>query len=357
MIKHLEGAKLGIFIFLGTVLFVIAVFLVGNKESLFTETITVRTYFNDVVGLRTGASVRLSGLRIGIVKDVKLVPGGNGKVEVVMNVRKKLSNFIRLDSKASIETEGLIGSKIINISPGSADKEVIKNGGVIKSREPLSVTQIIIQTKGVIGYLKDLSANLAEVVGKVNRGEGTLGKIINDDALYKQSVNILKSADTSLVVMTKRLAEITDFIVKTGTGVSSIIANLDSSMADVKNIINEVKSGKGVLGALLNERGVYDSLQRVVNNLISTSNFAQKGAASFAENMEALKHNWLFKGYFENRGYWEKTKYENEIDSKIQLLNKQAEELGKRILELRKLEEKLNLLKQNSSGQDSTKSR
>ncbi len=348
MTKHLEGAKLGIFIFLGTVLFVIAVFLVGNKESLFTKSITIRTYFDDVVGLRSGAAVRLSGLKVGVVKDVRLVEGGNGKVEVVMNIEKDLSNFIRLDSKASIETEGLIGSKIISISPGSPNLEVVKNGGVIKSREPLSITQIIIQTKGVIGYLKDLTFNLAQAVAKVNRGKGTLGKLINDDALYLQSVKILKSADTSLVVMTGRLSEITDFIVKTGAGVASIIANIDSSMADVKNIINQVKSGQGVLGALINDRGVYDSLQIVINNLVATTDFAQQGAASFAEDMEALKHNWLFKGYFEQRGYWQKTKYEKEIDDKINLLNKQANELGKRILELRDLEEKLNILKKNS---------
>jgi len=348
MIKHFEGAKLGIFIFLGTILFVVAVFLVGNKESLFTESITIRTYFDDVIGLRSGATVRLSGLKVGVVKDVRLVPGGKGKVEVVMNIQKDLSNFIRLDSRASIETEGLIGSKIVSISPGSQNLEIVKNGGVIKSKKPLSLSQIIAQTEGVIGYLKNLSASLADVVSKVNRGKGTLGKIINDDELYKQSVNILKSADTSLVVMTKRLAEITDFIVKTGSGVSSIIANIDSSMLDVKNIINSVKEGKGILGALVNERGIYDSVQTVINNLISTTEYAKNGAISFAEDMEALKHNWLFKGYFEQRGYWTKTKYETEIDKKINRLNKQANELSKRILQLKDLEKKIRLLKQNN---------
>lgn len=342
MLKHFEGAKLGIFVFFGTVLIIVAVFLVGNKESVFTKNVYIHTYFDDVAGLRKGASVRLSGLNIGNVSDIHLVPDTTGRVEVVMRIRKELRQFIRLDSRASIETEGLIGSKIVSISPGSPDMEVVKDGGVIPSREPISLTRVIEKTQGIIGYLQTLTQNLADIVQKVNRGEGTLGKIVNNDELYYESVHIVASADTSLRKITKKLSDITDVIVKTSSGVSSIVSNVDSSVADIKDLVKRVQKGEGVLGALISDRSTYDSLRAVIDNLVVTTLNTKEGAQAFLENMEALKHNWLFKEYFERRGYWSAPKYEQRIRSAIDSLKAETERLNKKIDYLKSLQKKLN---------------
>lgn len=344
MFKHFEGARLGIFIFVGTVLLVLAIFLVGNKESIFTDSIMIRTYFTDVAGLRTGASVRLSGMNIGSVSDVKLVPDTTGRVEVTMRINKELRQFIRLDSEASIETEGLVGSKIIAISPGSQDMEIIEDNGVIKAKAPLSMSKIIEETQGVIGYLKTLTKNLSEIVEKVNRGEGTIGRIVNDDELYFAAVGITKSADSSLVKMTQRLNEITEFIVGMGSGVEHIVSNVDSSVADINELISTVKKGEGVLGALISDRSSYDSIKTVINNLVLTTQNAKIGTESFIENMEALKHNWLFKGYFEQRGYWKKEEYETKIDMKIDSLKNTTKHLEEQLKELKLLKQKVNAL-------------
>jgi len=341
MLKHLEGAKLGIFIFIGTVLIVLAVFLIGNKESLFTENVYVKTYFKDVAGLRKGASVRLSGLKIGNVSDIHLVPDTTGRVEVVMRVKKELQQFIRLDSRAYIETEGLIGSKIVSISPGSPNVEVVKNGGIIPSKEPLSIAKVIEKTQGMVGYLQNLTKNLSEIMKKVNRGKGTIGKLVNDDELYRASVHIVASADTSLLEITKRLSEITDFIVKTGSGVADIVNNVDSSVADIRLLVDKVKRGQGVLGALISDRSAYDSIKAVINNLVVTARNTKEGALAFAENMEALKHNWLFKSYFEKRGYWKIPQYEREIQRKLDSIKIQSERLQQKIRELKELEKRI----------------
>jgi phospholipid/cholesterol/gamma-HCH transport system substrate-binding protein len=345
MLKHFEGARLGVFIFLGTVLLVIAIFLIGNKESIFSDNITVKTYFTDVVGLRTGASVRLSGMNIGNVGDIRLIADTTGRVEVTMKIKKDLIQFIRLDSEASIETEGLVGSKIVNISPGSQDMEVVENNGVIKAKAPLSVTRIIEETQGVIGYLKTLTKNLSEIVQKVNSGNGTIGKVVNDEELYYAAVNITKSADSSLVSMTTRLNEITDFIVNLGSGVESIVANVDSSAADIRNLISRVERGEGVIGALVTDKSSYDSIKSVISNLVSTTKLAKEGTESFMENMEALKHNWLFKGYFEERGYWNKDDFENRVDSKIDSLKNTTNHLQKQLDRLEKMKQKIDEMK------------
>ena len=104
MLKNLEGARLGIFIFFGSVLLIIFIFFIGNKDSMFVKTINIKAYFTNVEGLKPGAPVRLSGYDIGSVSSLVLVPGSSGKIEVTMMIQKDMIKFIRLDSQDSIET-------------------------------------------------------------------------------------------------------------------------------------------------------------------------------------------------------------------------------------------------------------
>ena len=113
MFKSLEGARLGIFIFLGSLLIVLFIFTIGNKDSLFVETVTINSRFENVEGLKTGAPVRLSGYTIGSVNSIVLEGDSAGTVIVTMSIQKELQHFIRLDSEASIVTEGLVGKKVV----------------------------------------------------------------------------------------------------------------------------------------------------------------------------------------------------------------------------------------------------
>jgi phospholipid/cholesterol/gamma-HCH transport system substrate-binding protein len=345
MLKNLEGARLGIFIFVGTVLLVISIFLLGNKEKLFTGTINIKTYFNQIEGLKPGAPVRLSGYDIGSVSSIALVDEKSGNVEVLMRIDDNLKHFIRLDSEAAIETEGLVGKKIVTISAGSSSIAEIQDGGIIKSKNPLNLSAIMEQTESTISYLKDLTQNLAEVVGKVNRGEGTIGKIVNDDRLYESAVNITRNADKSLTAVTQRLTSVSDIIVEMTGSINSIITSVDTAIVDVRNIIEKVNNGEGTLGALISDEKIADSVKTIMANLTKTSEDARMATSSLAENMEALKHNWLFKGYFEKRGYWNKVEYEDEIDNKLEELKRQNDLLDKKIKELLDLENKIGTLK------------
>ncbi|MCB0731091.1 MAG: MCE family protein [Ignavibacteriae bacterium] len=342
MLKHLEGAKLGIFIFLGTVLLVVAIFLIGSKDSLFSDNIYVRTYFDNVEGLRTGAAVRLNGLSVGSVSEVKLMELNRYKVEVTMRINSDVQQFIRLDSEASIETEGIIGSKIVIITPGSKSYEPIQNGGVIMSQSAVNMNQIIAETQDIMRYMKDLTREFTEVLGKVNKGEGTIGKLVNDDELYFEAVKIVQSANTSLNTMVDRLDKMTGFIIGLGTGVEDIVANVDSAAIDLRSLISKIEQGEGALGALISDESVYDSIKTVVSNLTKTTYAAKIGTEAFAENMEALKHNWLFKKYFEERGYWSRTDYEAKINAQIEYLEESKKELDEKILEIQQLEKRVN---------------
>lgn len=341
MFKKLEGARLGIFIFLGTVLLVISIFLLGSKQKLFTGTTEIRTYFNQIEGLKPGAPVRLSGYDIGSVSSISLVDEKTGNVEVVMNIDNDLRHFIRIDSKAAIETEGLVGKKIVTITPGDPNLSGVNAGGTIQSKAPLNIAAIMEQTEATISYLKDLVKNLSEVVGKVNQGEGTIGMIVNDERLYESAVAITRNADKSLTAVTQRLTDISDIIINLSGSIKSIIANVDNSITDVRDLVNKANSGEGLLGTLISNKEIADSVKNIVANLTQTSEDARIATTSLAENMEALKHNWLFKNYFEQRGYWSKVEFEKDIDNKMLELKKQNDLLDKRIKELIELESRL----------------
>ncbi|MEW6195230.1 MAG: MlaD family protein [Bacteroidota bacterium] len=341
MFKQLEGARLGIFIFIGTILLVISIFMIGNKEKLFVTTIEIKAYFSQIEGLKSGAPVRLSGYDIGSVSEIRLVDSKTGNVEVKMRIDNELLHFIRLDSEASIETEGLVGKKIVSITPGSPTEEIIADDGVLKSKNPVNIAAIIEQTESTMSYLKNLTRDLSEIVAKTNEGEGTVGKLINDEKLYYSAVRITQTADKSLEEMTNRLTEISDILVDLGKNVKGIISNVDEATGDLKNLIGNIEKGEGVAGALLTDKKLADSVKTMIANLSKTSEDARIATSSLAENMEALKHNWLFKGYFEERGYWNKVEYENEINTKLEDLKKQNAILDDKIKQLLELEQKL----------------
>lgn len=341
MLKQLEGARLGIFIFLGTVLMVIAIFLLGSKEKLFTSTIEIKAYFDQIEGLKSGAPVRLSGYDIGSVSSVSFANDASAKVEVKMRIVDDLKHLIRIDSEASIETEGLVGKKIVAITPGSSDAAEVANGGVIRSKTPMNIAKIIEETEAVMGYMKDLTKDFSEIFAKVNQGKGSIGKLVNDEQLYKSAVNVTQSADKSMNTITKRLDEISDIIVNTSGSLKSIVGNVDATIIDFKNLLSNVKSGEGVLGKLISDKKMADSISFVIHNLVKTSDQTRIATSSLAENMEALKHNWLFKSYFEERGYWSQSEYEKAIDLQLNELKKQQGIVDEKMKELKELESRL----------------
>ena len=335
----LSGAKLGIFIFIGSTLLVIGIFMLGNKEALFKPTFTVKAYFHNVEGLRNGSPVKLSGIDAGAVQDINVVGDTVSLIEVKMRLLEEISHFIRVDTQAEIQTEGLVGNKFVSLRIGDASSELVKDGGVIQANEPVSFADIIQETQGIMGYTKEMTKNLSEIIGKINAGEGTVGKIFTDDALYFAATDLTKSADKSLTSITAELKIITDQYKSLGASVISAVDNINRLLIDADSLMNNTVQGKGVLGSLLVQGTSADSnFQSLMVNLNEISEESKSAATSLSENMEALKHNWLFKSYFEERGYWDAVEYEKEIDRKTEELNKKIELLDRKIEELKSLE-------------------
>ena len=341
MAQKYSSVKIGIFVFLAAAILVIAIFMLGDKEALFSSTFEVRTYFYDIQGLKSGATVRLSGIDVGTVTNVSIVDDTTGRVEVIMDIKEDVARFIRTDTRASIETEGLVGNKVVVLQIGSAAAEQVKEGGVIQSREPVGFAEVIEETQGIMAYTKEITKDLSEIVARVNRGEGSIGKLLVDEELYRDAAGLTKRADSSLQHLTAEVYEMTELFDKLGRGVETVVGNINAVVTDLDTIIAGVKQGKGMLGSLLSEGSDFDSaFVNSVRNIEKTTYDARLAASRLAENMEALKHNWLFKSYFEDRGYWDKAEYEDEIDSRIKVLDEKIKELDERIETLKELGER-----------------
>jgi phospholipid/cholesterol/gamma-HCH transport system substrate-binding protein len=188
--------RLGLFIAGGLAIFVIAIFIIGKQKNLFNPVFKLTTTFYNVSGLQVGNNVRFSGITVGTVDLIKII--NDSTVRVDMWVKKDVQRFIKTDCEGGIGTSGIIGDRVLIISQGSTDAPVAKDGQHILSKEPTE-TDAIMSSLRVTAYNAEIVSNqLAEIMIKVNSGEGTIGRLIQDSAiaenLSRTMVNIRKSS-------------------------------------------------------------------------------------------------------------------------------------------------------------------
>ena len=170
------------------------VFLVGRQESKFGSSYRIRSEFANVAGLSEGADVRVGGTRKGTVRSIQLPKTPDGGVAVTMDLAKETQTIVKRDSVASIQSEGLLGDKYVEISFGSGDAEMIKGGETIDSAPPFDISdllnkanQILDTTQGALESIQGVTDNVGMITAKMNTGQGTIGKLINDTTLYQQA--------------------------------------------------------------------------------------------------------------------------------------------------------------------------
>jgi len=187
--------RLGLFVAGGLTLFVLAIFIIGKQKNLFNPVFRLNTTFYNISGLQVGNNIRFSGIDVGTVDDINIL--NDSTVKVVMFIRKEVQKFIKSDCKAAIGSEGLIGSKLIIITQGSYDAPIASEGQQIESNEPVEMDAIMSSLKVTADNAAIISFQLAEILIKVNSGNGTLGRLIQDSTiaenLNQTIVNLKKS--------------------------------------------------------------------------------------------------------------------------------------------------------------------
>lgn len=307
----------GIFVIVGVLLFGGGLFLIGDRRQLFESSFVVGTEFANVSGLQNGANVRVSGLDAGEVLSIEVPPGPEANFRVTMRVVERVRPLVRSDSVATIQTDGLVGNKIVAISAGSSEATVVAENGMIASREPLELADLIergseafdtmyesvLAVKGDFEETMRLTAEMARhaddlfeassdelmamassgrrlaehaevITRRVREGQGTLGKLLEDDRLYDQTTEIA----------------------------AEVRASLEEISATATQLRELSERSNEVMAQLFTEKG---GPQGVLTDLRETLASTKDATADLAENMESLKRNWFFRGLFKDRGFYD----------------------------------------------------
>jgi phospholipid/cholesterol/gamma-HCH transport system substrate-binding protein len=312
MTTSVSFIRTGAFVLFGVTALLVGIFIVGNQEGLFRPTFRLSAYFNSVEGVRAGSAVRMAGVDIGVVENVEVSPSDT-RVRVDLKLNSGIQGFVKKDSYVMIVPEGLVGSYYVDLTAGSRTAAQVEDGDVIQSRESPRPSGILDSTAVILAEIRRASSELNKLFAGINQGRGTLGKLVAGDDMYRSLERITRRTDSGLE--------------KTFTHIDSLSASAhqttqraDSLVATLTSISNKLNSGSGTLGSLLVERTMYDSLLLAVQNVVGATDEANVGVRRFSENMEALKHHWLLRGFFEDRGYWDEAVYEKELDKKIDSL-------------------------------------
>lgn len=291
MEKHTPRFKtrLGIFIAGGIAIFVIAIFIIGKQQNLFNPVFKITTNFHNVSGLQAGNNIRFSGIDVGIVDNIKII--NDSTVQVDMLVRKDVQHFIKADSYASISSSGIIGDRIIIITQGSNNSPIAKDGEHILSKEPIETDHIIKSLKTSAESAEVITLQLAEIMMNINSGQGTLGRLIQDSTIAEninQTIeNFKKSSeglDETIEVTKENVFAFMESLQKTASK-TEVASN------ELGEIMTKINSGEGTIGMLLKDTSIVNNIDETIINL-------KESSIGLNENMEALKHNFLFRGYF-----------------------------------------------------------
>lgn len=306
--SKLVGA--GAFIIIGVLLFTVGLFMIGERRMLFEDRFELYTEFARLGQLEIGAVVRVAGMDAGEVTDIIIPATPAGRFRVRMSIREDLHGLVRADSVATTHIEGLVGAIFVNVGAGSEQAPPAAPGSIIPSREPVTMADLLEQASSTINLVTQtvetlrgdiesavqqvaltaedahamiedvrpdmvaiarqssrIAGDVQQITSKIRSGEGTLGRLVNDDEFYSRAKEIAEEA-------------------------RAVMANVREVSAEARRAISDFRSADGPAQGLMGDVRV-------------TLSQTREAVSDLADNMEALKRNFLFRGFFNNRGYFD----------------------------------------------------
>ncbi len=310
----------GIVVVVAIVLFGAGLFLIGNRHKAFRRHIDFYTEFANVDGIAKGAKVRVDGMDGGQVQDV-IIPSGPGhKFRLKMTLEDRLHGLIRNDSIVSIETEGLVGDKFLLIRNGTEQSPEATAGATLAGKEPFEIGKMLEQANGLLtqvgGTVTDLQGKLdtalTAVTGTVNntngivtdirRGRGTAGVLLEDPktaADVKQIVGNAQEATASLNATAGQVNGIVQDVQQ-----RQLIAKVDDSLNNARSATQQLDQASQQINGTLRGAFAQDQYGQTAGaNLQQSLTNLTEATGNLADDTEALKHEFFFKGFFKKRGY------------------------------------------------------
>jgi phospholipid/cholesterol/gamma-HCH transport system substrate-binding protein len=307
-----RAVTVGIFIFLGIVFLVVGIMAIGNVRKTFVKTIMVTAVFDDVEGLKIGNNVWFSGVKVGTVKRMEFVD--KSQVKVTIRIEENAGTHIRKDAKAKISSEGLIGNKIIVLYGGSESVPPVEDGDAIVVEKTTSTEEMMNTLEESNKNLKAITDDVKVLTGQMREGQGTLGKLLQDSALYlslNATMASLQAAATNAQRLSASLAQFGNNLNQPGTFANdlvtdttlmprlrSTVSELNAVAENANQVTNDIKAATSdpttPVGVMLHDQETARSLKATIQNLETSSK-------TLDEDLKALQHNFLLRGYFKKK--------------------------------------------------------
>lgn len=293
--------KLGMFVILGLILFVVTVYFIGKNKNLFNSTFHLRTQFKNVSGLKIGNNVRFSGINIGTVKEIEFV--SDSAVFVNLIIKDEVQQYIKTDAIASIGSDGLMGDKVLTISPGTDSNEMVKDNATIASIKAVELEDLMKGLRKSVDNAEIITQQLSEFSLKINKGKGALNKVLTDEEFangIQKTLTNLQLSSNEFLVFTKNMNDKNGTLSKLMTNpyyansIEKTLSNLEKSSNEFNTFTKKLNNDKGVLSKLVSNERLAISLDSSLTNI-------EKGSKSLLEIEEAAKQNFLLRGFFKKK--------------------------------------------------------
>lgn len=309
-----NNTKLGVFVLAGLLVLILSFYMIGKNHNMFGSDFKLKVRFTNLNGLMEGNNVLFSGIQAGTVKNIDLL--NDTTIEVTLMIDNKVRTYIHKNAIASIGTEGLMGNKIVNITPVKAQSPKVEAGDLLAAQKMINTDEMLQTLSKTNNNIAIISEAIKGTVLRID--SSALLALLNDKNIgvsLKSSLKNINQTTANANNMARGLNEIVAQMQK-GKGAAGILltdtsfaGNLKEAMvkirsasdnanqmtAQLNNMVREIKldiaNGKGPLNVLLKDSVMARDFSRSMNNI-------QKGTDSFNQDMEALKHNFLFSGYF-----------------------------------------------------------
>jgi phospholipid/cholesterol/gamma-HCH transport system substrate-binding protein len=256
-----EQVRVGVLILLSLLILSVAVFLIGDTGNVFGQRYQLVTLVRSAAGLVPGASVQLAGQTVGQVDRIDLIPpesrpAGGQAVEIHLAIDLKVQEQIRADSRAQVRTQGLLGDKLIDITPGTAAATVLAAGDTVQSSTSVDYDALIAEGASAVGELLEVTQNLSELTRGLLEGEGSLGQLVMDDELYERVTALAVNLDSLLSAASAPNSQLMRLLTD-----DSLYSSLRASAEAVESLTGSMARGEGTIGQLIQSDSLYLALQ------------------------------------------------------------------------------------------------
>ncbi len=285
--KELKWSQLrvGLTVVFASITLGILIFLMTGTTGLFTHKITIYSYVDNAGGLRDGAPVRLQGVDIGNVTGIRVVPEKSPTpVEIRMKISTKYQSFIRQDSVVVLSTAGVLGETFVDIDSRSASQSVVQDGTTLKAQAVPDLQDVVRSSQGTLQNVDILLKRADRIMGAIENGQGSVGKLIYDKQLYTNLNNAVQQVQVILSDINNGRGSIGKLLKD-----EQLYIKLNNSIDKLNSMVDSVNSGQGTLGKLVKDPELYNNANQTLakaNELMTNINQGKGALGKFAHDEE-----------------------------------------------------------------------